>query len=63
MEDYQIYHMDEAGAVVGGFDANYASDEIACQMARRFIGLYDRSEVWSGTRWVGEIVLRPATLH
>ena len=63
MNDYRIYHMDAAGLIVGGLDAKCESDEAACEMARRLIGIHDRSEVWLGSRCVGQVFLRSPTIH
>ena len=63
MNDYRIYHMDAMGSIVGGLDAKCESDEAACEIAQAMIGINERSEVWSGTRCVGQVFLHRPTLH
>ena len=63
MNEYRIYHMDATGWIVGGLTARCESDEAACQIARSLIGSNDRSEVWSGMRYVGQVFLLRPTLH
>ncbi len=63
MNDYRIYHIDATGSIVEGLDARCESDELACEMARRLLGVRVRAEIWSGTRCVGQVFLQRPTLH
>ena len=61
MSYYRIYQLNAAGRVAGSaVDAICADDQEACQIARRLLTGEGCVEVWSGTRYVGEVsISRP----
>ena len=63
MNNYRIYHMDATGSIVGGLDAKCESDEAACAIAHSMIRSNERSEIWLGTRCVGQVCCQRPTLH
>lgn len=56
MAYYRIYPLNQLGRIAGnGVDVICADDLEACRHARHMLADIGRTEVWSGTRYVGEV--------
>jgi hypothetical protein len=52
---YRIYKLNGAGSIMDATDAVCGSDEDAREFAKASLPVGARAEVWSGTRFVGQV--------
>jgi hypothetical protein len=55
MANYRIYHLDGAGRILSGSDAQCTNDQEACAAAESGLKAREQAEVWVGTRCVGRV--------